>query len=600
MNYASVPAGTNSSNFAGKVASFDAGQSSMETGSSQDYILMPLWKDNSLFDSSSQALDGHNKDKHGPSQASESDNQERPNAKSNTKTVNTARLVNTATGTATYADYPNDPLMPDLKDSGIFDDAYDDRDEGAEAKYINLETIISGHRQEEGIDYDEVFALVAQIKAISQPPGFVDLEFPDRAYKVEKALYGLHQAPRAWYETLSIYLLDNRFRRGTIDKTLFIKKIKDDIPLIQVDEGAEADYNNLETVISISPIPSTRIHKDHPKEHIIREVNSAVQTRKMAKQNEAGLISFINKQRRTNHKEEVYVSQPPGFVDLEFPDRAYKVEKALYGLHQAPRAWYETLSIYLLDNRFRRGTIDKTLFIKKIKDDIPLIQVYVDDIIFDFTKRSLSTEFEKLMHKRFQMSSIWELTFFLGLQVELEKDGIFLSHDKYVSDILKKFGFSSVKSARLQVKQKQDGIFISQDKYVTKILKKYGFTEVKNASTPIETQKHLLKDEDDEEVDVHIYRSMIGSLMYLTSSRPDIMFVVCACARYQVNPKVSHIHAVKIIFRYLKSQLKFGLWYPKNFPFDLVAYTDSDYAGTSLDMKSTTSGCQFPGCRLIS
>ncbi|GJT96804.1 putative ribonuclease H-like domain-containing protein [Tanacetum coccineum] len=265
-------------------------------------------------------------------------------------------------------------------------------------------------------------------------------------------------------------------------------------------------------------------------------------------------------------KEEVYVCQPPGFEDPNFPDRVYNVEKALYGLHQAPRAWYETLSTYLLDNRFQREKINKTLFISRDKGDILLVQVYVDDIIFGSTKKSLCTEFEKMMHKKFQMSSMGELTFFLGLQV----------------------------------KQKEDGIFISQDKYVTEILKKFGFTDVKTASTPMETQKLLLKDEDGEEVDVHLYRSMIGSLMYLTSSRPDIMFAVCACARYQVNPKVSHLHAVKRIFRYLKGQPKLGLWYPKDSPFDLVAYTDSDYARASLDRKSTTGGCQFLGCRLIS
>ncbi|GJV44156.1 hypothetical protein Tco_1428692 [Tanacetum coccineum] len=152
----------------------------------------------------------------------------------------------------------------------------------------------------------------------------------------------------------------------------------------------------------------------------------------------------------------------------------------------------------------------------------------------------------------------------------------------------------------LLVQQKKDGIFISQDKYVDEILKKFGFTKVKTASTPMETQKPLLKDEDGKEVDVHMYRSMIGSLMYLTSSRPDIMFAVCACARYQVNLKVSHLHAVKRIFRYLKGQPKLGLWYPKDSPFDLVAYTDSDYAGASLDKKSTIGGCQFLGCRLIS
>ncbi|GKC08558.1 uncharacterized mitochondrial protein-like protein [Tanacetum coccineum] len=152
----------------------------------------------------------------------------------------------------------------------------------------------------------------------------------------------------------------------------------------------------------------------------------------------------------------------------------------------------------------------------------------------------------------------------------------------------------------LQVKQKEDGIFISQDKYMTEILKKFGFTDVKTASTPMETQKVLLKDKDGKEVDVHLYGSMIGSLMYLTSSRPDIRFAVCACARYQVNPKVSHFHVVKRIFRYLKGQPKLGLWYPKDSPFNLVAYTDSDYDGASLDRKSTTGGCQFLGSRLIS
>ncbi|GKC50792.1 putative ribonuclease H-like domain-containing protein [Tanacetum coccineum] len=244
-------------------------------------------------------------------------------------------------------------------------------------------------------------------------------------------------------------------------------------------------------------------------------------------------------------EEEVYVCQPPGFEDPEFPDKVYKVEKALYGLHQAPRAWYETLSTYLLDNGFQRGQIDKTLFIKRIKSDILLVQVYVDDIIFGSTKKELCTDFEKLMHKKFQMSSMGELTFFLGLQVT----------------------------------QKDDGIFISQDKYVDEILMKFGFLTVKIASTPMETSKPLLKDAEAEDVDVHLYRSMIGSLMYLTASRPDIMFVVCACARFQVTPKVSHLHAVKIIFRYLKSQPKLGLWYPKDSPFDLEAYTNSDYTG---------------------
>ncbi|GKE88062.1 retrovirus-related pol polyprotein from transposon TNT 1-94 [Tanacetum coccineum] len=151
-----------------------------------------------------------------------------------------------------------------------------------------------------------------------------------------------------------------------------------------------------------------------------------------------------------------------------------------------------------------------------------------------------------------------------------------------------------------EVKQQPEGIFISQDKYVADILKKFNFCSIKTTTTPIESNKPLVKDEDGVDVDVHIYRSMIGSLMYLTASRPDIMFAVCACARFQVTPKASHLNAGKWIFRYLNHQPKLGLWYPRDSPFELKAFSDSDYGGTSLDRKSTTSGCQFLGRRLIS
>ncbi|GJV79871.1 putative ribonuclease H-like domain-containing protein [Tanacetum coccineum] len=355
------------------------------------------------------------------------------------------------------------------------------------------------------------------------------------------------------------------------------------------DVGAEADLNNLETTMNVSPIPITRIDKDHPKDQIIGDLNSAIQTRRMTKiSDEHAMVCYINKQRRTNHKdyqnclfacvlsqkepkkviqaledsswveamqeellpfklqkvwtlvdlpngkrpigtkwvfrnkkyergivvrnkerlvaqgytqegidydemdvksaflygtieEEVYVCQPLGFEDPHFLDKVYKVEKASYGLHQAPRAWCETLSTYLIENGFRRGTIDKSLFIKQDKGDNLLVQVYVDDIIFGSTKISLYDEFE--------------------------------------------------------------------------------------ASTLIETNKALVKGEEAEAVDVHLYRSMIGSLMYLTAFRPDITFAVCACARFK---------------------------------FDLEAFSDSDYAGASLDKKSTTGGCQFLSKRLIS
>ncbi|GJS86287.1 putative ribonuclease H-like domain-containing protein [Tanacetum coccineum] len=152
----------------------------------------------------------------------------------------------------------------------------------------------------------------------------------------------------------------------------------------------------------------------------------------------------------------------------------------------------------------------------------------------------------------------------------------------------------------LQVLQKKDGIFLSQDKYVVDILKKFGYTDIRSANTPMDRENPWGKDGTGKDVELHLYRSMIGSLMYLTASRPDIMFAVCACARHQVTPKECHLHAVKRIFRYLKGHPKLGLWYPKESPFDLVAYSDSDYGGANQDRKSTTGGCQFLGRRLIS
>nr|GEU38876.1 putative ribonuclease H-like domain-containing protein [Tanacetum cinerariifolium] len=230
-------------------------------------------------------------------------------------------------------------------------------------------------------------------------------------------------------------------------------------------------------------------------------------------------------------KEEVYVCQPLRFEDHNHPNKVYKVVKVLYGLHQAPRAWYETSANYLLGNRFHRGNIDWTLFIKRQKGDILLIQVYVDDIIYGSTKKELCTKFKRLVKDKFQMSSMGELTFFLGLQVNQKEDGIFISHDKYVDEVLRKFSFSDVKSA----------------------------------NTTVDMKKTLVKDADGDDVDVYLYRSMIESLMYLTTSRPDIMYE-----------------------------------YPRDSSFELVAYTDNDYVRASLDKKSTTESCQFLRSRLIS
>nr|GEV03799.1 hypothetical protein [Tanacetum cinerariifolium] len=288
------------------------------------------------------------------------------------------------------------------------------------------------------------------------------------------------------------------------------------------DVGALADLSNLKTNVFVSPIPTTRVHKDHPVTQIIGDLTSAPQTRSMARMEEGIDYDEVFAPVARIEAIRLFLAYA-SFIGFEDPDKVYKVVKALYGLHQAPRAWYETLANYLLENGFQRGKIDQTLFINKQKGDILLVQVYVDDIIFGSTNKELCKAFEKLMKDKFQMSFIGELTFFLGLKLN----------------------------------KKNDGIFISQDKYVAKILIKFGFTYVKSASTLIETEKPLLKDPDGEDVDVHIYR-------------------------------------------YLKGKPHLGLWYPKDYLFNLVAYSDSDYAGASLDKKSTTGGFQLLGYRLIS
>ncbi|GJR12648.1 retrovirus-related pol polyprotein from transposon TNT 1-94 [Tanacetum coccineum] len=259
-------------------------------------------------------------------------------------------------------------------------------------------------------------------------------------------------------------------------------------------------------------------------------------------------------------KEEVYVNQPDGFVDPYHPDKVYRLKKALYGLKQAPRAWYDELSNFLVSNGFSKGSIDPTLFITKHGEDILLVQIYVDDIIFGSTNPNLSKRFGKLMHSKFDMSMMGELKFFLGIQIH----------------------------------QSPRGIFINQAKYAQEILKKHGMTSCDSIGTPMAT-KHLDADLSGTPVDQTKYRSMVGALMYLTASRPDIVHATCYCARYQAKPTEKHLTAVKRIFRYLKDSINMGLWYPKDTGFELTAFSDSDHAGCLDSRKSTSGGIQFLG-----
>ncbi|GJU88578.1 retrovirus-related pol polyprotein from transposon TNT 1-94 [Tanacetum coccineum] len=225
-----------------------------------------------------------------------------------------------------------------------------------------------------------------------------------------------------------------------------------------------------------------------------------------------------------------------------------------------------TTSTFLLQNHFFKGTIDPTLFIRRFDDDILVVQVYVDDIIFGSTHPRYTQLFSDLMKSRFEMSLMGEMTFFLGLQVN----------------------------------QSPCGIFINQSKYVLEILKKYGMESCDPVGTPMEIKDKLDRDQHGSPVDATKYRSMIGALMYLTSSRPDIVHATCLCARYQAKPTEKHLKEVKRIFRYLRGTVNTGLWYTKDSGFELTGFSDADYAGCKDTFKSTSGGAQFLGEKLVS
>nr|GEU87531.1 hypothetical protein [Tanacetum cinerariifolium] len=298
------------------------------------------------------------------------------------------------------------------------------------------------------------------------------------------------------------------------------------------DVGAEADFSHLETNITVSPIPTTRVHKDHHVSQIIGDLSLAPLTRSMTRmvKDQGGLTQLNN--------EDFHTCMFAYFLSQEEPKRGHTQEEGMdYEEVFSPVAMIEVIRLFLVYASFM-GFI-----------------VYQMDVKSSFLYGTIKEEVYVCQPPGFEdpgypdKVSKWPKHFMVCIKI-LELG--------------------------LQVKQKKDGIFISQDKYVAEILRKFGLIDGKSASTPIDTKKPLLKDPD------------------------DIMFVVYACAHFQVTPKASHLPAVKRIFRYLKGKPHLGLWYPKDSPFNLVAYSNSDYAGEILNRKSITGGCQFLGCRLIS
>ncbi|GKD39061.1 putative ribonuclease H-like domain-containing protein [Tanacetum coccineum] len=489
MNYVSVVGGTNSNDSVGTEESVGIGHSSKEKGSSQDYILMPFWKDGSLFDSSLKnanndepqpSNDVGKKDDEGVSKESGIDNQEK--TKNSTQDVNTAGpIINTAStnfNTGSLNINIVSPTVPTVPLEATHADFFSDETEVDISYITNTYQVPStpnirihkGHSLDHVIGDVKFGVQTRRITRNTNEQGFISAVYEGKTHEdLHTCLFACFLSQEEPKKTL----VDLPYGKRAIGTKWVYRNKKDERGILirnkarlvaqgyTQEEGIDYD----EVFVPVARIEAIRLFLAYAsfKDFVVYQMDVK----------SAFLYGKI--------KEKVYVYQPLGFEDPEFPNKVYKVEKALYGLHQAPRAWKE-----------------------------------------------MFTEFKKIMHKRFQMSSMGEITFFLGLQVT----------------------------------QKNDGIFICQDKYMDEILKKFDFSTIKIASTPIETSKPLLKDAEAEGVDVHLYRSMIGSLMYLTASRPDII--------------------------YLKGQPKLGLWYPKDSPFDLEAYTDSDYAGASLDRKSIT------------
>jgi hypothetical protein len=238
----------------------------------------------------------------------------------------------------------------------------------------------------------------------------------------------------------------------------------------------------------------------------------------------------------------VYSKQPPSFKSEEYSNHVYKLYKALYGLKQAPRAWYECLRVFLIENGFGIGKVDSTLFTRKMSKDLFVCQIYIDGIIFNSTNKSFCDEFDKIMTDRFKMFMMGVLIFFLGFQIKQAKEGTFISQMKYTRDIIKKFDMNKAKPIK----------------------------------TLMSINDHLDLDLGGTSVDQKIYHFMIGSLLYLCATRPDIILSVCMCARFQVAPKDCHLRAVKRIMRYLVLTPNLGLWYPRGSRFELLGYLDAD------------------------
>nr|GEY02617.1 retrovirus-related Pol polyprotein from transposon TNT 1-94 [Tanacetum cinerariifolium] len=549
--------------------------------------------------------------------------------------------------------------------------------------------VAQGHRQEEGIDYDEVFAPVARIEAIrlflafasymrfmvyqmdvksaflygeiekevyvTQPKGFKDPHNPKHVYRVVKALYGLHQAPRAWYARLSTFLLKHHYKRGTIDKTLFLKKDSRHIILVQV---------------YVDDIIFSSTNKAWCDEFEVLMKGEFEMSAMASRPDIMFAVSACSRHQVTPHLGKFEGKANDGFLV------GYAANKDKHNVQGLGQEWYFDLD-YLTDSlgytRFKTNTpadTQDTNINAGTQDDdsesecdeqsilVPsfpsnsFLGPKVNDVSAPMENNlDYAEELPRLQRQEHEAYSTAAKSGFefsnetaeMLHQAEIETHrNLVLAAGDPVGSIVSTSGVpaGSVPAGSVPASNVPAGGVLAgsidsasfgdptasefvpavftpnhaanstlppghslgstlsvvvdpvlprgQDKYVKDMLKKFDMESMRTATTPYEVPKPKSKDEPDDAVNVHLYRSMISFLMYLTASRPDIMFVVSAYSRHQVTPMTSHLNAVKQIFKYLKGQPNLGLWYPRDSPFQLEAYSDSDYAGSHGDRKSTT------------
>ncbi|GJU16958.1 hypothetical protein Tco_1144924 [Tanacetum coccineum] len=423
---------------------------------------------------------------------------------------------------------------------------------------------------------------------------------------MKKALYGLKQAPRAWYDLLSSFLLSQKFSKGAVDPTLFTQKEGKDI-LLNWPDGWVEDFPELKQIpnlmIDIEAIDKVCwVNSDNKEVNFSTKVAWLSLRDNGAKVQWSHVVWIMRWQQGANLKcplcNDCEDSHENLFFNCSYSAKIWnrikvkgKMENANSNLYKVVDKISERPSNNHIWRIIQRLIVSASVYFIWQERNKRLFQneKKTPDVLCRNVEESLTHDFMLILSTK--VSTAYE---YLLLPIKISAASL-------LPLIILCVPAAKENSRKgLQVKQNKEGIFISQDKYVAEILKKFDLVNVKVAITPMETKLPLTKDEEAFDVDVHLYRSMIGSLMYLTASRPDIMYAVCVCSRFQVTPKTSHLNAVKRIFKYLKGKPNLGLWYPRESPLDLEAFSDSDYGGSNLDRKSTTGGCQFLGQRLIS